>query len=136
MFEPLLSTPLNTVHSYSIPKLSELQPISEETLAKVIKSGNSKHCQLYPILTAILKEVLVEVLPILTRIVSSSMSSSVFPDNSTAATVIAFLKKSTLDKEDFKNYRPVSTRLIKRIAVEQLNEHLSIIRLYNPCQSA
>ena len=125
----------------SVQILSALQPISEDKLKKIIMSGNSKHCHLDPIPNDLIKNVLDGLLPVLTKIVNTSMATSVFPTNLKAVTVVPLLKKKTLDKEDFKNYQPVSnltyvSKLIERVAVEQLNDHLLTYNLHGPCQSA
>ena len=57
------------------------------------------------------------------------------------AVVRPLIKKPSLDKENFKNYRPVSNlaflgKLIESIAIEQIEDHLSINQLHEPLQSA
>ena len=57
------------------------------------------------------------------------------------ALVFPLLKKSTLNSDEFKNYRPVSnlsyvSKLIERIVAARLNEHLSHNNLLEPMQSA
>jgi hypothetical protein len=54
---------------------------------------------------------------------------------------LPLLKKKDLDKEDLKNYRPVSnlayiSKLIEKMAVEQLREHMDTNHMNEPCQSA
>ena len=51
------------------------------------------------------------------------------------------LKKSSLDKEDLKNYRPVSnlsyiSKLSEKVIVKQLNQHMIDNNLHEPFQSA
>ncbi len=69
------------------------------------------------------------------------MENSNFPHKLKAATVVPLLKKSTLDKEEMKNYRPVSnlpytSKLIEKVAVEQMKDHMDMNLLHEPCQSA
>jgi len=57
------------------------------------------------------------------------------------AIVKPLIKKSTLDKENLKNFRPVSNlpyigKLIERIAVTQIDKHMSAYNLHEPLQSA
>ena len=116
------------------------QPIIEEQLKKAIMEGNSKSCHLDPIPTKLLTQVLDAVLPVLTKIVNSSLQSN-FPNPLKSATVVPLLKKPTLDKEELQNCRPVSnlsyiSKLIEKIAVEQLKQHMTMNSLHESCQSA
>ena len=57
------------------------------------------------------------------------------------AIVKPLLKKPSLDKENFKNYRPVSNlaylgKLIESVAIKQIDKHLSALGLHEPLQSA
>ena len=52
-----------------------------------------------------------------------------------------FLKKSTLDKDQLSNYRPISnlsliSKIIERIVKSRLTDHLTSNKLLNPHQSA
>jgi hypothetical protein len=60
----------------SVPQLQELRPTNESELREIITSTNSKCCALDPIPTALLKNCLNSLLPVLTKIVNLSMSSS------------------------------------------------------------
>ena len=64
-----------------------------------------------------------------------------FPSIFKTALVKPLLKKPSLDHNDLKNYRPVSnlpflSKVIERIVLLQLNEHLLSNNLLNPLQSA
>ena len=57
------------------------------------------------------------------------------------AIVKPLLKKPSLDKENFKNYRPVSNlaylgKLIEGVVINQIDDHLSKFGLHEPLQSA
>jgi hypothetical protein len=125
----------------SPPPLNTLTSVSEEELSNVILSGNSKSCRLDPLPTTILKSVLPVVLPILVKIVNTSLSTCTMPDKLKCAAVTPLLKKPSLDKEDMKNYRPVSNlqyvgKLIEKVVVSRLDSHLAECKLYEPLQSA
>ena len=64
--------------------------------------------QLDPIPTSVLVERLDTLLPSLTALVNSSLSSGVFPEVFKTALVTPLLKKKSLDQNELKNYRPVS----------------------------
>ena len=63
------------------------------------------------------------------------------PDSLKKAAVTPLLKKPTLNKEDLKNYRPVSKlpyigKLIEKAAIEQMESHILANELHEPLQSA
>ena len=65
----------------------------------------------------------------------------VFPTDAHRAIVTPLLKKSSLEKEVLKNYRPVSNlsfvaKLIEKFAANQLVNHLNANGLTDPLQSA
>ena len=58
-----------------------------------------------------------------------------------SALVKPLLEKMSLDPDDLKNYRPVSnlsflSKVLERIVLSQINEHLNHNNLLNPLQSA
>ena len=72
---------------------------------------------------------------------NKSLLTCTFPQSLKSASVVPLLKKKNLDKEDLKNYRPVSnlayiSKLIEKMAVEQLREHMDTNLMHEPCQSA
>ena len=63
------------------------------------------------------------------------------PSELKKAIVKPLIKKSSLDKENLKNFRPVSNlpfigKIIEKIAVTQLDKHLTDYNLHEPLQSA
>ena len=98
--QPLSS---NTPESFE-----NFENISESNLEKLISSGSSKTSSLDPIPTSLLKEVLPVLLPTIHTIVNKSLQSSQMPHHLKRAIVKPIIKKSTLDPENMKNYRPVS----------------------------
>ena len=124
-----------------VPQISELEIITKEELKKVIISGNSKCCHLDPIPTTLLKECIDLLLPTLTSIVNGSLTGGEFPSALKFATLVPLLKKPSLDKEQPRNYRPVSNlaylgKLIEKVFVDQMNDHRERNRLHPVNQSA
>ena len=79
--------------------------------------------------------------PVLTRIANISLSSGVFPTSLKAARVKPLIKKSSLDPEQLKNYRPVSnlptlSKIIEKLVVRQLQHHMQVNGLDEKMQSA
>lgn len=125
----------------SPPVLSMLAPTSEAELKRIITSGNSKSCSMDPLPTHLLKSNLEILLPTLTKIVNTSLSSASMPQSLKSATVTPLLKKPSLNGEDLKNYRPVSnlpylSKLIEKIVVKRLNIHMGQHHLHEYYQSA
>ena len=94
-----------------------------------------------PIPTWLLKQIVDVLLPLILRIVNSSVTSGLFPNALKAAHITPLIKEPTLNAEELKNYRPVSNRpfigkTIERVVHNQLMEHLSAHGLLEPLQSA
>ena len=70
-----------------------------------------------------------------------SLSEGAVPDGFKSAVVTPLIKKSSLSKDDLKNYRPVSglsfiSKLVERVVASQLSRHVSLHGLENENQSA
>ena len=77
-------------------------------LKKPILSSSSKSCDLDPIPTSVLKNSLDILKTPITDIINISMETSTFPQNFKEAHVRPLLKKTSLPKNELKNYMPVS----------------------------
>ena len=124
-------------------RLTVFDPVTPDELIKIIRACPTKSCSLDPIPTVLLQEpeVLSRLAPGLAKIVNSSLSSGTVPANLKEADVIPLLKKPTLDKEDLKNYRPVSnlsflSKVIERVVASRLRAHMTQFNLFEPMQSA
>ena len=100
MFQDI--TPLQTQES-DIPKIRSFSPMMESQVKKIIMEMQSKSCELDPIPTAFLKEVLHTVLPTITKIVNLSLCQGEFCSAWKTATVHLLLKKLGLNLIN-KNY--------------------------------
>ena len=77
----------------------------------------------------------------MTHIVNLSLKSGSFPDAPKTAIVRPLLKKHNLDKNDLKNFRPVSniafvSKLIEKVVVKRLSDYMSKNQLNETFQSA
>ena len=61
-----------------------------------------------PIPTWLLKQCVSDLLPLITTIVNKSLELGQFPSQLKEAIIKPHIKKSNLDTEELKNYRPVS----------------------------
>ena len=104
----------------------------------------SKSCDLDPILTNILTNILKASLDILikpiTTINNLSLESGTFPLSFKEAHVTPSLMKSNLPLNNFKNYRPVFnlsciSNVIEKVVSNRLQAHINSKKLNNPMQS-
>ena len=121
--------------------MQTFKPVSMEEMRKIIGKCNSKYCALDPIPTSVLKACLGALLPVICKIVNLSFSSSHVPEAFKEAIVTPLIKKQSLDRENLKNYRPVSnlpfiSKLVEKVVMERLNCHLDENNLREPLQSA
>jgi hypothetical protein len=89
---------------------------------------------------SIIKEVRVEITPILTKMMNLSLQSGIFAESWKLSIVRPLLKKKGLET-DYKNYRPVTnvgfiSKLAERMALCQYQEHVDNNQLLPAYQSA
>ena len=94
----------------------------------------------HPIFTLPPSKRLDSLLPSITAVFNNSLVSGVFPSVYKSALVKPLLKKMSLDPDGLKNYRTVSnlsflSKVLERIVMSQLNEHLNHNNLLSPLQS-
>lgn len=121
--------------------LLKFEAVSEETMKTIINRSSSATCCLDPIPTILLKRCLPQLLPIITRIVNTSLKSEIFPEALKEARIVPLLKNSSLNQNELKNYRPVANlpfigKLIERVVVTQIQDYLNTNNLHARTQSA
>ena len=112
-------------------------PVSEVEVSKLIKGSASKSCELDPIPTQLLKDNIQSLITPIKEIVNMSLTSGVFPTKFKEALVFPLLKKSKLDPNVLKNYRPVSnlsfiSKITEKAVAARFNKHLSENGLHEP----
>jgi hypothetical protein len=122
-------------------KMTNFTPCTEKQIHDIIKKTTSKQCPLDPLPTQLVKENIDILLPTITRIVNLSLQSGVMPSNMKEALLTPLLKKSDLDPEVMKNYRPISnlsyiSKIIEKAVAEQLNTYCAQNNLQESFQSA
>ena len=120
--------------------MNSFRVVSEDEVLAIVRKSPTKSCKADPIPTALLKEILPHIAPLLRAVVNKSVQTGTFPDDLKEALVKPHLKKINLDLIE-KNYRPVSNlqfigKLTERAVNNQLNEHITINNLMEPMQSA
>ena len=126
--------------NYSGKRLNQFSAVSEEFVRDLLKSVAPKSCILDPIPTNYVKDM-DALIPLITNIINSSLSSGLVPAALKEAVVKPLLKKPNLDVNVLKNYRPVSnlpfiSKLLEKVVLQQLQSHLSENNLLEINQSA
>ena len=114
---------------------------SEDGIKKLILNSSSKSCNLDPIPTSVLKNCLDILITPITDIINISMETSTFLQNFKEAHVRPLLKKTSLPKNELKNYRPLSnlsciSKILEKIVANRLQAHIKNNHLCNPLQLA
>ena len=126
------------------PAESSISDFNETTIDEVtsiVKRSSSATCSLDALPTSLVKEHIADLAPIITKIVNMSLSSGLFPSDMKAAIVQPLLKKSYLDSEELKNYRPVSnlsfvSKVIEKVIASRILKHMEENQLLETFQSA
>ena len=131
----------DTTDSFKPPNFSTFTEVSTDEVKEIILSSPPKSCPLDPIPTTLLLKCLDTVLDPITEIINHSLQFGVVPDCYKKAIVTPLLKKQNLDRENLKNYRPVSnlpflSKILEKVVLKQLKNHLAINNLIEPFQSA
>ena len=118
-----------------------LRPTTSKEIRSLIMTSNNSSCILDPMPTKLWKQCVDEVLPMTTAIVNTSLTHGHFPSDLKHALIIPHLKKPGLDTNELNHYRPVSSlhflsKIIEKIVVSRLEEHMYAHNLYDPLQSA
>ena len=122
-------------------KFTILRLTSSNEIRSLIMTSNNSSCILDPMPTKLLKQCVDEVLPMITAIVNKSLTHRHFPSDLKHALIKPQLKKLCLDTNELNHYRPVShlhflSKIIEKIVVSRLEEHMYAHNLYDPLQSA
>ena len=141
-FPPVSATLLQTQpHKDPHCRLSVFEPTCVTEIKEFIMKSPSKSCELDPVPTSLMKQNIYVFAKYITIIVSISLSCGCFPDSQKIAHVKPLLKKPNLDKEVFKNYRPVANlkylgKTIERVFSSRISDHVCANNLSDTFQSA
>ena len=119
--------------SFSLPRTEEIK--------KTIIDAPPKSCYLDQAPAWLLRELIDELLPILSCIIVQSLQSSVAPDQYKTGHISSLIKKTGVNTELMQHYRSVSnlafvSKVIERVVAKQLSEHLKKNNLHEQFQSA
>ena len=115
--------------------------VSPDDVTSTVLRSPLKTCDLDPLSTNYVKKFINTLAPFLTHFFNTSLSAGTVPSHFKTAIIRPLIKKPDLNKNIFKNYRPVSnlsflSKVLERIVASQLNGYLSKYKLCTKCQSA
>ena len=115
--------------SFSGTPLTTFMDATELEIRNIIKLSPAKTCELDPLPTWLLKERIAELVPTITDIVNMSLRDSLLPKSLKTTLIRPRFKKTGLDSDILKNYRPVSnltfiSKVIEKVVSRRLHEHL------------
>ena len=119
--------------------LDNFKPVNEDQLDKIIKSHPIKTSSDDPIPATLFKSLIDIFLPVLTLLVNLSLLTGSI-DGLKETVVTPLLKKLGTDLEELSNYRPITGikylgKLIERVVLPQLLQHMTFNHLHIPNQS-
>uniref|UniRef100_A0A3Q3LL44 Reverse transcriptase domain-containing protein n=1 Tax=Mastacembelus armatus TaxID=205130 RepID=A0A3Q3LL44_9TELE len=109
-------------------------------ISSLILKSKPSTCKLDPLPTNLVKLCLPSLLPHLTHIIHTSLSSGIVPPSLKTAIISPILKKPGLDPADLNNFRPISnlpflSKILEKVVHHQVHTHLSANSLYEHFQS-
>ena len=131
-------------NTYSRPfhgvRMNEFRVVSEMDIKKIIQTNGVKTCTEDPIPAKLMKQTLDILLPVLTKLVNTSLREGSI-DGIKESVLHPLLKKQGLDVDEYKNFRPVNnllflSKLIERVVGNQLDEHMTVNNLHESSQFA
>ena len=119
--------PLYQPSKSDVPGFNNFRELYEDQVQKLIIRTKSKLCELDPIPTTLLKSILPDILPAITRIINLSLQSGSFLRSWKTAIVTPLLKKHGMEPVK-SSYRPVSnlsyiSKLVEKAMLGQINTH-------------
>ena len=114
-----------------------------EVIKHIITDASPKSCDLDPTPTWLIAESVDELLPMLSRIITTSLHSSTVPDKFKIGYISPLINKPGLSSDSLqkKTYRPVQnlsfiSKVVERVVAQQLTSHMGENNLHEQMQSA
>ncbi|XP_029923297.1 uncharacterized protein LOC115370421 [Myripristis murdjan] len=118
--------------SFHLPTLSEI--------TELIQKSKPSTCQLDPLPTQLVKACSPSLVPLISAIIHSSLTTGTVPTSFKIAAITPILKKPGADPSNLNNFRPISnlpftSKILEKTVASQLHSHLSHNNLYEQFQS-
>ena len=135
-----VDAPSSPTHA-SPPAFPVFQAATNEEVFAIIKTMSNASCDLDPMPTTLVKQHLITLVPVITQFINASIQSGTVPGRMKTAVIAPRLKKSSLDDDDLKSYRPISnlpflSKVLERVIASRLTSHMRYHQLHEPLQSA
>ena len=105
-----------------------LSYVTDAEVRRLVLSAPCNSSDLDPLPTGLGKDCIDVLVTPIVSIVNLSLSAGCFPTHSKSSLVSPLLKKRTLNRDDMKNYRPVSnlsflSKILEKVVASRLNSH-------------
>ncbi|XP_040912341.1 uncharacterized protein LOC121193970 isoform X1 [Toxotes jaculatrix] len=128
---------LASTHSLSEPELnpstshslSSFSPLSPFDVSKLFSTTKLTTCHLDPIPSSLIKACLPSLIPLITSIINTSLTTGSVPPSLKCAAITPILKKPGLNPDNLENFRPISnlpllSKILKCSVFTQLQQYL------------
>ena len=121
--------------------LHNLSHITDADVCHLVLSAPCKSSDLDPLPTGLVKDCIDVLVTPIVSIVNLSLSEGCFPTHFKSALVSPLFKKPTINRDDMKNYRPVSnfsflSKILEKLVANRLNSYINSSHTSNDYQSA
>jgi len=116
------------------PNFSSFTCVTTDEVSKLLSQSPNTNWDLDPIPTSLLKQCCLLLLPTITNIINLSLSSGICSDHFKNCSVHPHVTKSTLDKDDLGNYRPISHLSFLSKLTERVVKYV-LLTIYLPTAS-
>ncbi|KAI4880616.1 hypothetical protein NFI96_021162, partial [Prochilodus magdalenae] len=103
---PVPAPPSISPHPLATNSLTCFSSLSSDDILQLLESSNPTTCPLDPIPSPLLRSISLDLLPFISSLINSSLSSGCVPQAFKTARVVPILKKPLLDSSDVSSYRP------------------------------
>ena len=134
------------IHNFPEPPhveniMNQFTPTTTSEVRSIILKSTNASCDLDPFPARLLKHYIDDLIIPITAIINLSTQYGVVPHAFKQAIVTPLIKKKTLCRNEFKNYRPISnlsflSKILERVVAKRLNAHIEEQLLSNQVQSA
>ena len=137
----MASAPAAVITSRSPPIIASCDAVTVTEVLRILNTVPSKHCDLDPIPTWLVKKAAGVHAPVICTMCNSSVQSGVLPKSQKHAIIRPRLKKPGLDATRHDSYRPISnlsfiSKLIERVVAARYVKHAEDNQLFPARQSA
>ena len=121
--------------------MDHFRAVDSNTVKTIVMKSAPKSCSLDPIPSDLLQQHIDDIIDVMTNLINASLRDGVVPPAFKTAAITPLIKKPSLDPNNLKNFRPVSnlpfiSKILEKVVLEQLKNHLGKNNLVEPFQSA